>query len=685
MKRALTIVLALVFAISFTACEKAPFVTMTGPRSFTFTREGGTQSFTFTCNREWSVSSSESWIRVSPSSGSKSDNEVTVTITCSPNTTYDPRNATITVRVEELTETISVTQETGLGLLVSPTTFDLTNAAQDIEIEVQKNVQYAVTIDDACKDWISQKGTKALSSEKVTFAIAANETYDNREGKITFKQTDGDLVQTVTVKQSQADGLFVSPTKKFNLSDEAQSIELVVNNNVSFDVVIPDDAKEWVSIVSNTQTKSLTEDKVVLAVSKNETDEDREALVVVKQNAGPLSETVSIKQKSSIIEFEDPNFKAYCLENFDTDHDQEISLGEAKYVEAIRCNARNISSLSGIEHFIHLVELECGTNSLSNLDLSSNKFIRKIYCSFNNFSSLSLDYLTELTYFECSYGNLSHISVANCSKLDTLSLFHNNLEELDVTHNKQLRFLAFTENNLHEINIENNVSLERLECYRNQLTKLDVRNNKNLKVLSCMQNQLTSLDVSNNVELDYLSCDYNQLTSLDVDHCKKLTRLNCVRCALTGLDVSNNTELTNLDCSGNEITTLNVRNSPSLYWFDCGYNKLTEIDVTNNPLLEVFTCRENEIHDLNLNNNSILRNLDFSSTETSEIDLQHNTELQQLYCSLTQLEVLDVSNNLKLRYLGASSNKLKEIWLKQGQNIERIDYDPQITEIKYKN
>ena len=208
MKRALTIVLALVFAISFTACEKAPFLTMTEPRNCTFTRDGGTQSFSFTCNRDWSVSSSDSWIKVSPSSGVKSDQEVTITITCSANTTYDPRNATITVRVEELTETISVTQETGLGLIVSPTTFDLTNAAQEIEIEVQKNVQYAVSIDDACKDWISQKGTKALSSEKVTFAIAANETYDNREGKITIKQIEGELASTVIVKQKASNIVF---------------------------------------------------------------------------------------------------------------------------------------------------------------------------------------------------------------------------------------------------------------------------------------------------------------------------------------------------------------------------------------------------------------------------------------------------------------------------------------------
>ena len=374
-------------ALLFSSCQKAPFVTVAGSRSYTFTREGGTQTFSFSCNRDWSLSSSESWIRVSPSSGAKSDNEVTVTIICSANTTYDPRNATITVRVEELTETISVTQETGLGLLVSPLTLDLTNAAQDIEIEVQKNVQYTVTIDEASEAWISQKGTKALSSEKVVFAIAANETYDNREGKITFKQTGGDLVQTVTVTQSQTNGLFIT-TPEYDLSNEAhtlsvgvkanvqfdvtsqadwikfietkaltpstivldieanesydnrtgtvvvkqingdltstitinqhqtdglfvtptsaevsnaaQTVSLEIKDNVSYNVVIPDDAKSWISVQSNTQTKALNDDIVVLSIERNKLYEEREASITIKQADGPLAETVKIIQQKAI-------------------------------------------------------------------------------------------------------------------------------------------------------------------------------------------------------------------------------------------------------------------------------------------------------------------------------------------------------------------------------------------------
>lgn len=383
MKRVLYLI-SLAFCISlFISCQQAPMLSVSGPRSYTFTRDGGTQSFSFTCNRDWSISTTEGWISVSPSSGTASEEGITVTIKCNPNSTYDPRTATLTVMAEDLAETITVNQETGIGLLVSPKTFELTNAKQVIEIEVQKNVQYSVAIDDESSQWIKQGGTKALTTDNVTFTIEENTSYDNREGKIVFKQLDGNLIETVTVRQSQTNGLFIT-TPTYNLSNEAhslsvevkanvefevtsqanwikyietkalnastisltveanntydnrtgtilvkqingnligtitinqkqvdylsvspttfdlsnaeQSIDIEISDNVKYNVVIPDDAKSWISVLTNTQTKALVDDKVSLAIAQNTTYDDREASVTIKQVDGALAGTVKIKQ-----------------------------------------------------------------------------------------------------------------------------------------------------------------------------------------------------------------------------------------------------------------------------------------------------------------------------------------------------------------------------------------------------
>ena len=450
MKRFLQFALLLISAIVLLAsCEKAPFITMTGPRTFNFTRDGGTQSVSFTCNRPWSVSSTESWIQITPSSGEASDKDITVTIKCSPNTTYDPRSATVTVKLEELSESITITQDTGIGLLVSPTTFELTNAAQVIEIEVQKNVQYSVAIDNESAKWIKQGGTKALTTDKVTFTISANESYDNREGKITFKQLDGDLSQTVTVRQSQTNGLFITtpdynlsneahtlsvevkanvefevtsqtewikyvetkaltpstitlsveanesydnrtgtvlvkqkngdltgtitvsqkqtdflhtPSTSFNLTSEAQNITLEIQDNVSYSIVIPDDAKSWISIVSNTQTKALVDDQVVLAIAKNTTYDDREASVTIKQVDGALAGTVNIKQAYG---------EGLVVEK------KTYDVAQAGGSIEVVVNANVEYEVTSNEEWIHYIETKALSSSTISLLIDSNEALTK--------------------------------------------------------------------------------------------------------------------------------------------------------------------------------------------------------------------------------------------------------------------------------------------------------------------
>lgn len=384
MKKAIYFIgLAFALLLAAASCQKEPFLTFNGQKSFTFKDTGGSETITFSCNRAWTAKSSESWVTVSPAQGDANEEGVRVTITCAANTTYDPRTATVTIVSEGLSESISISQETNHGLITSPTTLELTNAEQDIEIEVQKNVQYSVAIDKDCSDWISVGGTKALTTDKVTFHIAANPSYDDREGKITFKQIDGALSQTVTVRQSQTnglfittseydlsneghnltvevkanvefevtsqaewikfvetkalkastislavdanesydnrtgtvlvkqtngdlagtitvyqhqtDGLFVTPTE-FELTNSQQTVEIEVEKNVSYSIVIPDDAKAWIAVAGSNQTKALEKEKITLNIAKNTTYDDREASVTIKQVDGSLAETVKIKQ-----------------------------------------------------------------------------------------------------------------------------------------------------------------------------------------------------------------------------------------------------------------------------------------------------------------------------------------------------------------------------------------------------
>ena len=244
--------------------------------ALSFENKGGNQSVTLTANKVWTASSNQGWLRVSPSSG---EGNATLSVSCEGNTTYDTRTGTITIVSEELTQTISVSQAEGLGLLISQPEYNISNEAQTIEVTVQANVQYTVDIDAACRDWIKQESTKGLSSNIIKFAISKNESYDGREGKITIRQANGSLSATVIVKQSQTNGLFADKTE-YEVSYEEQQLNIKVKSNVDYDVQIDDSCKDWISRV---QTKGLVESTVSLSIARNG-GEDRSGAIVISFN-----------------------------------------------------------------------------------------------------------------------------------------------------------------------------------------------------------------------------------------------------------------------------------------------------------------------------------------------------------------------------------------------------------------
>lgn len=286
MKNIVFFVVALVAVNFFVSCEQ-PTMLSINQTALTFDNGGGNQSVAITANKMWTASSNQNWIRVSPPSG---DGSAAILVSCETNTTYDSRTGTVTITSEELTQTISVVQAEGQGLQVSQTTYELTKAAQQLNIEVKANVKFSVEVDSGCKDWVKHNTTKGLTTSTVVLDIYENKSYDGREGKVTIKQDGGSLSSTITIKQSQLDGLLLT-SSEYNLSKEKQMLTVEVKSNVDFDV--KSDA-DWVKYV---QTKGLSTKQIVLEVAENESYYMRETNVKVKQKNGDLSELITIKQK----------------------------------------------------------------------------------------------------------------------------------------------------------------------------------------------------------------------------------------------------------------------------------------------------------------------------------------------------------------------------------------------------
>ncbi len=191
------LVLSAVILLALGACQKAPELAVTGPTSIDMSADGSSGSITFMANRDWTVSCSESWVHVSPTSGAASDGSVTVSVKCDANTTYNDRTATVTIKAEDLTQSVTVKQPQNLGVIVPTQTYEVGVSGGTLEIAVQANVEFEVNLN---ADWIHYTQTKALDNRTVALTVDKNSGED-RNAEVKISQNGGSLNVTVTVSQ----------------------------------------------------------------------------------------------------------------------------------------------------------------------------------------------------------------------------------------------------------------------------------------------------------------------------------------------------------------------------------------------------------------------------------------------------------------------------------------------------
>ena len=318
-----------------------------------------------------------------------------------------------------------------------------------------------------------------------------------------------------------------------------------------------------------------------------------------------------IDSKENII-FEDANFKAYLVANFDTDGDGEISKEEALAITKIIVGTKDIESLAGIEHMANLTELRCEgpwsffepeedpEGKLKTLDVSKNVNLTILYCGFNQLTSL------------------------------------------DVTNNPKIEQLRCAGNNLNSLDVSKNTELIEFEAYNNRLSSIDVSNNPELEYIDLTNNQIKSIDVSNNPELDYIDLTNNQIKSIDVSKNLELERITCSDNKLTSIDVTNNQKLTKLIISGNSIVEIDLGNNPELNYLYCEKNKISELELSNNKKLKILNVNGNNLTSLTVNCCPEIKTLKANNNLIKEMDISELTSLFDFYCSGNPLETLYV-------------------------------------------
>lgn len=306
-----------------------------------------------------------------------------------------------------------------------------------------------------------------------------------------------------------------------------------------------------------------------------------------------------IDSKENII-FEDANFKAYLVANFDTDGDGEISKEEALAITKIIVGTKDIESLAGIEHMANLTELRCEgpwsifepeedpEGKLKTLDVSKNVNLTILYCGFNQLTSLDVTNNPKIEQLRCAGNNLNSLDVSKNTELIEFEAYNNRLSSIDVSNNPELEYIDLTNNQIKSIDVSKNLELERITCSDNKLTSIDVTNNQKLTKLIISGNSIVEIDLGNNPELNYLYCEKNKISELELSNNKKLKKLNVNDNNLTSLTVNCCPEIKTLKANNNLIKEMDISELTSLFDFYCSGNPLETLYVFDGQIDALF-------------------------------------------------------------------------------------------------
>ncbi|MBD5378760.1 MAG: hypothetical protein HDR74_02540 [Bacteroides sp.] len=588
--------------------------------------------------------------------------------------------------------------------VTSGLTYTVEAAGGTVNVNVETNTDYFVSIPDDAKDWISVGESRASRHETISLSISEN-GIEARYAIVYLNNKNGEQLAKIQISQKGEDPCFnVKNGSTVEVESKGGTIDLKFETNIEYSVSIPEDAKSWISVV---ESRAIRQETVTLSISENGIDA-RSAFIYLIDKKGEQLAKIQISQKGEDPCFNVKNGSTVEVESkggtvdlkFETNIEYSVSIPEdaKSWISIVESRAirqetvtlsiseNNGASRSATIQFVDknekilasieikqvegLISIEIPSDMtiafpdenfrnylLKNFDNDNDGVIsdveafriREINVSVAYYDPIKIaslegiQYFPNLEFLNCSCNQLTTIDVSKNTSLITLICDRNKLTALDVIKNTALTHLNCQENRLTMLNVSNNTVLEYLHCEENQLTKLDVSKNTALTYLGCDSNQLTTLDVSKNTALTYLSCDRNQLTTLDVSKNTALSGLSCNYNQLTTLDISKNTALTHLNCQHNQLTMLDVSYNTVLEYLYCNANQLTTLDVSKNTALTLLHCDNNQLTILDVSKSPALTQLYCWNNELTNLDVSNNTALTHLLCWYNKLTILDVS------------------------------------------
>ncbi|MCP1301489.1 protein phosphatase 1 regulatory subunit 42 [Chryseobacterium sp. S0630] len=192
---------------------------------------------------------------------------------------------------------------------------------------------------------------------------------------------------------------------------------------------------------------------------------------------------LSINIIAQEISIKDNNLKTALLQQFDQNHNGKLEISEIKTVTELKLDEKNISELSGLEHFQSLKELNLRKNNISDFSLV-NKLtkLENLYIGDNNkIGVLDLKGLVNLKGIYAFRLGLTKIQL-NSKNIQYIYLQDNLFTDFDTRKFPALHTLNLDGcKPLVNLDLSKNNELVQLYLLGTSIKELDITNNKTLK------------------------------------------------------------------------------------------------------------------------------------------------------------------------------------------------------------
>ena len=262
--------------------RQAPASITASTEALVFNNTAGSVDVTITSQANWTASTSESWIEVSPTSGTSGSSTMKVSV--SPNTATSERTGYVIVSIGGIQRIQIPVRQRGIYIETDKTELSFKASGGSLDLSVLSNTSWTVSTD---AKWFTISPDKGEGDGKVTVTAQENPNTASRSGVIHLTQPGLNIDVSVTVKQEGKSFDVNTTVLNFNDKQETQTVQITTDGTWSAQA-----SESWITLSPKSGSGNAT---LSITVSENTSDNERTGEVTVTM--GDKNAKIGVVQK----------------------------------------------------------------------------------------------------------------------------------------------------------------------------------------------------------------------------------------------------------------------------------------------------------------------------------------------------------------------------------------------------